>query len=582
MDNQTPLIIRFRQFIIHLQLNLQDIQYSIIHYLNIISGVACLLVTVLLTIDFGFKLHESIATLFLSFHTYLLFYFLSDFLIRILFEKQRIRYIFIRPTDLLTLYPISSSFSFISVSQSFFLSQLALLIIMLGRIAHINHFLNQLKLKPTQMFLFAFLFTIFLGSLLLSLPISASTHHISYIDALFTSFSAICVTGLSVVDIGMVFSRFGQSIILILIQIGGLGIMTFSILFGSMMQRKFSHAASSEFQDSYNTFNLSETISAIKFIFKLTFVIEFFGALFLFINWHQDFSSYQEALFYSIFHAISAFCNAGFSLFTTNAIAYQTHLGVLSSLAILIFLGGLGFPVLFNLIQFNRLRHKGSVLKLHTKLALLMTFILLIIGTVFIYLSERKFALASFSELQSLFTAFFHSVSARTAGFNSVDISQFQTPTLVFMMILMMIGASPGSTGGGLKTTTVGIMLMSFWQTLKRSRHVVLYGRTIEIDSIQKTFSILILALLVLLIFLIALLWTEPFSFIEILFEVVSALGTVGFSLGITSKLSIAGKWLIMLLMLIGRLGVLTFAFALSQQQSISNYQYPKERIIIT
>jgi len=390
------------------------------------------------------------------------------------------------------------------------------------------------------------------------------------------------VTGISVVDIGTVFSRFGQCVILILIQIGGLGIMTFSILFGSMMQRKFSHAASSEFQESYNTYNLSETFSAIKFIFKLTFIIEFLGAVFLFLNWHKDFSSYNEAIFYSIFHSISAFCNAGFSLFTNNAMAYQSHLGVISSLAILIFLGGLGFPVIFNLVQFNRLRHKGGVLKLHTKLALVMTGILLILGTLFIYLSERQMALASFSEWQKLFIAFFHSVSARTAGFNSIDISQFQTPTLVFMMILMMIGASPGSTGGGLKTTTVGIMLMSFWQTLKLSRRVVLYGRTIDWESIQKTFSILILALLVLFVFLIALLWVEPFSFIEILFETVSALGTVGFSLGITPLLSLPGKWLIMLLMLIGRLGVLTIAFALSRQKSISSYQYPKERIIIT
>jgi trk system potassium uptake protein TrkH len=582
MDNDTTLTLLLRRLLSDLHLRLQDIRELILHYLTVISGVSCLLVTVLLVIDSGFQLHEDTTQLFISFHSYLLFYFLMDWIIRLLFEKRRIRYMLTHPTDFLTLYPLSSLLSLPFIEPSFLLGQLALLLIMFGRLPHMNYFLNQLKLKPTQMFLFAFLFTVFLGSILLSLPLAISAENIHYIDALFTAFSSVCVTGLSVIDIGTSFSYFGHIIILILIQIGGLGIMAFSVLFGSIMRQKFSSVARSEFQDSYNTYNLSETIDAIKFIFKLTFIVELIGAISLFSIWHSDFASYQEAAFYSIFHSISAFCNSGFSLFSTNVVSYQTHLGIISSLSLLIFIGGLGFPVLYNLTQYIRLRNKGGYLKLHTKLALSVTFLLLIIGTIFIYFSEASTGLSSFSQGEKVMIAFFQSISARTAGFNSIDISTFRMPTLVFMMILMMIGASPGSTGGGLKTTTFGVMMLSFWHTLKLSRKVVIYGRTIEWDSIHKTFAILMLALSILFVFLITLLWIEPFSFMEILFETVSALGTVGFSLGITAKLSSSGKGLIMLLMFIGRLGALTIAYALSKQKSTSNYQYPKERIIIT
>ena len=583
MENkESNLNIWFRRLITSVQLGLIDSRRFILHFLTITSGIACLLVTVLLIIDSGFQLHDETKQLFTSFHTYLLIYFLIDWIIRVLFEPRRFRYMVTHPTDFLSLYPLSAFFSYPGIEYTFFLSQLALLLLMFGRLAHINTFLNQLKLKPTQMFLFAFLFTVFLGSILLSLPLAISGEKIHYIDALFTAFSSVCVTGLSVINIGTSFSQFGHVIILILIQIGGLGIMAFSILFGAMMNRKFSHIASSEFQDIYNTYTLSETLHAIKFIFKLTIFVELMGALSLFLSWYRDFSTYQEALFYSLFHSISAFCNAGFSLFSDNAMGYQTHLGVISSLSILIFIGGLGFPVLYNLVRYSRLRHKGGYLKLHTKLALVVTVILIVTGTLFIYISEGTMALASFSQWERLLISFFQSISARTAGFNSVDISTFRTPTLVFMMILMMIGASPGSTGGGLKTTTVGVMMLSFWHTLKRSRRVVIYGRKVEWDSIHKTFSILLFSLSILFSFLIALLWIEPFGFMEILFETVSALGTVGFSLGITPQLSVAGKWLIMVLMLIGRVGVLTIAYALSKPKSVSNYHYPKERIIIT
>jgi trk system potassium uptake protein TrkH len=586
MNNSSRFTIKINQLIAYTLLRFNDLKRTLIHYLNVTSGIACILVTLLLTIAFGFNLHHTTTTLFLSLHIYLLYYFLFDFTLRILFEHKRIRYILLRPTDFLTLYPLSSHISFIAsflgLSQSFFISQITLLLIMFGRLPHINHFLNELKLKPTQMFVFAFLFTIFLGSLLLSLPLSTYGIKITYIDALFTSFSAICVTGLSVVDIGTTFTRFGQIIILILIQIGGLGIMTFSILFGSIMHRKFSHMATSEFQESYNTYNLSETFVAIKFIFKLTFFIEILGAIFLFINWHHRFDHYNDALFYSIFHSISAFCNAGFSLFSTNLVDFQSHLGVISTISTLIILGGLGFPVLYNLVQFSQSRGRGVVLKLHTKLALFMTIVLLVTGTLFIYLFESHQSLSALTQSEKLLISFFHSVSSRTAGFNSIDLSYFSPPTLVFMMILMMIGASPGSTGGGLKTTTVGIMILSFWHNLKQSRHTILYRRTIEWESIQKTFTILILALLILFIFFIGLLRTESIPFVPLLFETVSALGTVGFSMGITAELSSIGKVLIMGLMFIGRLGVLTIAYALSQQKTISSYHYPKERIIIS
>jgi trk system potassium uptake protein len=548
--------------------------------LNVSSSVVCLGGFVLLVLDFGFHLSTPNIILFTQIQFYFLAYFIGDVLLRLLIRKNRLTYFFSSPTDTLVFYPILYFLPSHTLEYSYFFSQMALLIIIVGRLSHFKILVTWLKIKPAQIFLLGFLFSIFLGSLLLTLPISTYAQDgILYIDALFTAFSAVCVTGLVVNDIGTTFTLFGQSVILILIQIGGLGIMSFSILIALLLHRRVSQTASSELQENYSTISLSETFNAIAFIFKVTIVVELLGSGGLFFYWYGNFSHWSEDLFVAVFHSVSAFCNAGFSLFPDSLMMYSAHAPIIGIISLLIIIGGLGFPVLFNVIQ-NR-HHPFRRLKIQTKLALQVTLALTIVGTLGIYAIERNRSLLGLDFIEQLLISFFQSVSSRTAGFNSVDIQLFHPATLVGIMILMVIGASPGSTGGGIKTTTFGLMLVSFWHTLKSAKRIELSGRTIKFASILRAFSLFLLAIMVISFFFFILLLTEDKPMIALLFETISAVGTVGFSLGVTSDLSNLGKAIIMVLMFVGRIGPLTVAMALSKPKPEARHRYPEESIII-
>ena len=277
---------------------------------------------------------------------------------------------------------------------------------------------------------------------------------------------------------------------------GGLGIISFSILLSLVIHKKISLVASKGYQDSYATVSLKETFKAIGFIFKVTFFFELCGAALLYWGWKGQFSTVSEGLFYSIFHSISSFCNAGFSLFSDNLMSYGMHVPTVMVISILIILGGLGFPVLFNLFYYKRKSYFGVRIKLQTKLALYVTSFLLIGGTVVIYLGEFNGALSGYSLQDKFLLSWFQSVSSRTAGFNTIDLNAFGGHTLLMFIIFMIIGASPGSTGGGIKTTTFGLIVVSFWNNLKSSRHVNLMKRRIEDQNILEAFSLLFLAVL--------------------------------------------------------------------------------------
>ncbi|RAP34265.1 hypothetical protein DID80_07460 [Candidatus Marinamargulisbacteria bacterium SCGC AAA071-K20] len=550
--------------------------------LNTLSGLSSLSVFLILVMDFGFQLSDQNELLFSNFILYIYFYFCIDILLRLVLDKNWFKYFVSRPFDLLIFTPILGLLPTLPFFSLYLISQGALFFICLGRIGHISKLLELIKVKPAQLFLFGFLFVIFLGSLLLSLPVSTTYgSHISYVDALFTSFSAVCVTGLVVNDVGVDFTYFGQIVILLLIQIGGLGIISFSILLSLVTHKKISLIVSKGYQASYATFSLNETFKAILFIFKVTLFFELLGAALLYWGWQGQFDTVNEGMFYAIFHSISAFCNAGFSLFSDSLVSHALHVPTVMTISFLIILGGLGFPVLFNLFYYQHKSYFGVRIKLQTKLALYVTGLLLVIGTLVIYLGEFNGALSGYSLQDKFLLSWFQSVTSRTAGFNTMNLNYFGGHTLLMLMIFMIIGANPGSTGGGIKTTTFGLIVVSFWSNLKSSRHVNLMKRRIEEKNIVEAFSLLFLAILFIGLFGYGLFLIEKGSFLPIMFEVVSAFGTVGLSLGVTQELSNGGKILIMVLMFIGRIGPLSILYALSKPKPTVNYAYPKEDLVL-
>jgi trk system potassium uptake protein len=569
---------------------MNNLKNTIIKVTNVLSGLVCLGTGLILILELGFNLSYQNQQQFTNIHIFYFGFFITDYAIRSIFQTDRMRYWITHPTDLFIFLPyINQLIPDATLFPSFFISQISLLVILLGRFTHITALLRILRFNPTQILLTAFLFAIFIGSLVLCLPISTTIPEgIPFTDAIFTATSAVCVTGLVTKDISVVFSPFGQTVILILFQIGGLGIMAISALLAIFLNKRFSQRESLEVQKNYSTSDSAHSFQIIFAIFKYTLLFEFLGTCLLMVSWYPNFESLEIALFYSIFHAISAFCNAGFSLFSDSLTNYATHFPVIMTISSLIIVGGLGFPVIFNLFHHNLWIKKNpktfyfTSLRLQTKLAIRMTIILIVVGTAAIFIGEFNNALKDFNIGDKILVSFFQSVTARTAGFNTVDLGLFSHGTLLFLILLMFVGASPGSTGGGIKTTTFGILIASFWANLKIKDKTTIFKRTVTHHNEAKALAIVILSAIIINLFLYLLLVVEQKDFVKILFETVSAFGTVGLSLGLTGQLSIGGKVIIMVLMFIGRVGPLTVAFALSKPKPKINYAYPEENILIT
>lgn len=550
---------------------------------NAFSGFLCLTTGILLTLEIGFQFSQFNAEFYGLFNRILFAAFGLDYFGRIL-SGRRFNYLVTHPTDILLFFPVIYAFlpNFMGFTMDSYY-QFSLIFIMLGRIKHVGALYALLRFKPAQTLMFSFVLGVFIGSLLLMLPISTIEGvQLSYIDALFTATSAICVTGLSTIGVSENFSLFGQSVIMILFQIGGLGIMTFSVFLTLFLGGKLSHTESSVLQETFSTKNLSETIKIFKTIFAFTFLIELLGALALFFAWHDDFSTPFEAVFTSLFHSISAFCNAGFSLFPDSLVSYGTTPSIVFTISLLIIFGGIGFPVVFNVLQFFKRRHRNIHLRMQTKLALIVTGCLLVYGTIAIYLTEMNTGLAGYSLWDGFLLSFFQSVTARTAGFNTMDIGQLMPSTLLIILTLMYVGASPGSTGGGIKTTTFGLTVMELWNTMRGRERLHLWNRKVMQHNVRQALSIIFLSTVLISFFLLLLLVVDGHSFLPSLFEIISAFGTVGLTMGITGSLSVSAKVLIILLMFIGRLGPLTIAFALSAQKSETGYDLPEENVLIT
>lgn len=420
---------------------------------------------------------------------------------------------------------------------------------------------------------------IILGTIFLNLPIASSTgRSIGFINAFFTATSATCVTGLIVLDTGKDFSTFGQMIILILLQSGGLGIMIMSTMFAFLMGKKISLRQRLIMQESLNQFSIGGLVRLAKYILIFTAVIEIAGAAILFFCWQRIYSPLQ-ALYLAVFHSISAFCNAGFSLFSDSIMRYKGNLIINLTFITLIILGGIGFLVLLELFQYG----KNGALSLHAKLALKISLILILIGFIIIFLIEynNPLTLGNLNFPEKIYGSIFQTVTARTAGFNTIHVGSMQNATLFLIIILMFIGASPSSTGGGIKTTTFGLLVLYTWSSLTGKEGIRLFKRRVSPDIIPKAFSIISLSLALVITMTILLSYVEGEDFIKILFEVVSAFGTVGLSTGITPSLSIAGKIIIIITMFTGRIGPLGLVLSLIQKREPEIIKYPEEKVMV-
>ncbi|MCP2605015.1 TrkH family potassium uptake protein [Candidatus Aminicenantes bacterium AH-873-B07] len=441
---------------------------------------------------------------------------------------------------------------------------------------------KEFKFQPAQVLAISFLVTIFIGTFLLLLPISTNKGNISFIDALFTATSATCVTGLIVVDTPNYFSLFGQIVILTLLQLGGLGIMTFTTLFLLARGKRISIRDRFRVQEDFHHSPV-DVKSLIRDIFIFTFTFEFIGTILLFIRWNKNFP-FGKALYISLFHSISAFCNAGFSLFSDSLTQYKDEWLINLVFFFLIICGGLGFLVLREIKNyfFNFKRRKKIKISLHTKLVLIMTLTLILVGACFFFIMENNSALKALSWHGKIFASFFQVITPRTAGFNTIDLTTLNKATILFLIGLMFIGASPGSTGGGVKTTTVGVIFFFLKSKIIGRESVNLFYRTLPQEVITKAFTVVSLALGIIFLSSFALFIVESsVSFENALFEVFSAFGTVGLSLGTTSHLSNLGKVFIIITMYVGRIGPLTLLYALGREKAKGKFEYIEEKVMI-
>lgn len=444
-----------------------------------------------------------------------------------------------------------------------------------------NHIQREVLKNPPLVLGISFMLLISMGTLLLMLPFASSDGNgASFIDALFTATSASCVTGLIVRNTAVGWSVFGKFVIISLIQIGGLGTMTIIALVSVLLGKKIGLRERMFIREQLNTNTLSGMVRLIEFVIRFTFVVEGIGALLLSLRLVPAYGLFKGVVF-SVFHAISAFCNAGFDLFGNSMIPFQGDYLVTLTIAALIILGGLGFIVYVELWQFRQSKHLSS----HTKLVLSTTAMLLLGGMVLIYFFEFRnpATLGALPEQQKWLAAFFQSTTFRTAGFNSVEMGSMNDITVFFAILLMFIGGSPGSTAGGLKTTTFAITMAAAFTTLKGTRDTELFKRRVSETTIRKIFALFVIAICLVFFVASCIVFFEhnKFVFVDILFETVSAFGTVGVTRGITADLSPLSKLFITFTMYLGRVGPTTFAMGLFQKEHDKKYRYAEGRFIV-
>ncbi|NQT58139.1 MAG: hypothetical protein HQ557_04060 [Bacteroidetes bacterium] len=567
---------------------------KLIKYFDVSIGVLSLLLLLALLIIYGFNIRGIFERVTYSLSQMLIILFVIDKIINLIFSKKRI--------DEIKRLKISYTLSLLLLIQLILITcgvykhlipyrnnifyyhiiiQLFILYIFIFSISRSNiAFILNRRLKPVQLLILSFFILIVFGALLLKMPAATVKSNISLVDALFTSTSAVCVTGLIVQDTALYFTTFGKIIILILIQLGGLGIMTSTAFLTMLFFNKISVTERFRLSEIYTHESLPDIPNIVKTIFISTITLEIISSIILFFAWYKDFPTIKTAIFHSLFHSVSAFCNAGFSSFSDSLMLYRDNIPVNLVLSFLIILGGIGFLTIFN-IKLNIKTKNKKIISTHTKIVLTVSAFLLFSGTILIFFMEYNNSFSSFTLKEKILSSFFQSVSSRTAGFNTIDIGLLTIPTYLLISLFMFIGGSPGSTAGGVKTTTIGILFATVFSTLKNKVSIEIFKRKIDNRTVFKAFSLLVLAISYIFLLFILLLLIEKETPINIFFEILSAFGTVGFSTGITSSLSITGKILIMLTMFLGRLGPITIAMAVSKKYKKNIFQYPVDSNIM-
>jgi len=578
--------------------------------LNLISRLISVSAFGLLIYDFGFNTSLETSDFLQYFYFSILILFIVIESVRIFNNILETKWInFLEPlipfiTVVLILYnsfELNIRFTE-SVRQYQFLYILSMFIIIIPElISFISHLYKQ-KFSPAILFVGSFKLLIIIGSLLLLLPNATTTHSLSIVDAVFTSTSAVCVTGLIVLDTGKDFTLFGQTIILVLIQLGGLGMLTLTSFFAYFFKGTSSYQENLYLKDFLSSNEMSGLLSFALKIVLFTLIIELIGAFFIYINIPvSEYPNLFDRVYFAIFHSVSAFCNAGFSTLSNNMYAemfrfnYNIHL----MLTVLFIVGGLGYAVIFNVFKYIKVKvvtlYKKYVLKvlnyqksiniltLNTKIVLLSSSVLLLIGTISFFFAEYNNTLAEHTTFTGKFiTSLFGGASPRTAGFNTVDLSQLTMPTIMITILLMWIGASPASTGGGIKTSTFALAILNLVATVTGKNRIEIGTREIPQVSVNRAFSIMLISLFVLGISIVLISSIDKdIEFLSIAFECFSAYSTVGLSLGITGILSDESKIILVFVMFIGRVGAINILIGLLRQIQSLPYKYPQESVII-
>lgn len=606
-------------------MNIKQLSFSLRMYggrikagLNVIAEGVILLASIasffILIYQFGFILSPEINDLLHQVRIYVLQAFFVGITLRYVIKFQEIiqeKMLYIDISIYFMLFAVLSGTVFFkeAIEESLpyltFVSDpkcVYILMLLLGTI-HLSRqtfSLMQSRLKPSLLFLLSFVIVILIGAGLLMLP-NATRQGIHFVDALFISTTSVCVTGLTTVDVATTFTHTGYLIIMLLIQIGGIGVMTFTSFFALSFMSKSSFSSKLILKDMLNEERTGQLFRVILNILFVTLFIESIGAYLIYLDIRGSLpGGTGEEVFFAIFHAISAFCNAGISTLSGNmydplvADKYNLHVWI----ALLIVFGGLGFPIVFNYLKLiqhlllNTLKilfgqqkhyiHTPRIINIHTYIVVLSTLTLLIAGTAFYLYFEMDNTLSGLPWRGKLANAFLGAVTPRTAGFCVADMETLTHATLMLTLLLMIIGAAPMSTGGGLKVTTVFVAFLTTLSVMRNKEKVEVRKREISPVAIRRAFAIFALYLLCMGIATWALSYTEKdVPIFTLLFEVVSALSTVGLSLNYSPLLSVAGKWIIISSMLIGRIGVLTFFASFYREYTKKNYTYPQENILM-
>lgn len=575
----------------------------IINFVNVLLGLVSIAAICSIVLQYGFFLSETTSAILNRVDLFIVQFYLWQFVLKLLFSRSKIKFLRQRWFEAALAGLILSEIAVIiklvgineirnsifdiniaAVTKMYvgFAQVLIILSIITGGIKY-NTKLASLRFHPSQTLLFSFIVVIFAGTALLMLPkATSSSVPIKFIDALFTATSATCVTGLTVVNNATYFTNTGNLIILILIQIGGLGIMTLSSFLALLFGQGVGIRERVVLNQMMNIEKIGMISTALRNAVILTFSVEAVGAILLMIFWADQGWTIQQLIFNSVFHSVSAFCNAGFSTFPDSLVSYHHDAAVLLTISALVVIGGLGFMVIFDLIGVAKGRIKKesrrSRLSIQSRIVLIVSGLLLVGGFAILYMLDRHD-----NGWNRLLTAIFNSVTARSSGFNTVDFAVLNSSSILIMMILMVIGASPGSTGGGIKTTTLGILWASIGAIITGQNRIVIFKRRIPFLVLNRALVVFAFSVMVIVCAAFFLSITENSSIIDIIFEAVSAYSTVGLSRGLTPLLTIPGKFIVIALMFIGRLGALTLAFAITAptEQPPVKIEYPSETVMI-